>query len=346
MLIRKRLFASVVSLGLMGASMIATSALAASCGDGVGPCSCDDTVVVNTTLDPNDPVTSMVCLCNGLTVDSGVTLDLGGHSIRGSGVCSGIGVSGDAVTVANGHIINFSTGLGSVGIDGRFAGLDIERNDSGVFLMGPRNLLEQSVVHDNRGVGIRLGGNSHTVRKVGVARNGQEGIIAGGRGFHLVENSVIADNGSHGVALSGDGFSRVRQNVIRDNDADGIFVGVDFFGTIVRNVISGNGRNGFELVFGNGFTIDHNRITANGENGMRIAGHGQTVTSNITSMNGGGSPEFHGMLIETGDSHFERNRSERNGGFGMKATAAGNTYESNICSGNGLGDSDPKGLCR
>ena len=68
----------------------AQAALAADCGDGVGPCSCGDTVRTDTTLDDTDPVTATVCPCDGLLVASGVELNLGGHTISGSGVCVGV----------------------------------------------------------------------------------------------------------------------------------------------------------------------------------------------------------------------------------------------------------------
>jgi hypothetical protein len=350
MLIPKGLLARLVSLELLfiGGFAAVTSAQGRNCGDGVGPCSCGDTVVANTTLDASDPVTSAVCPCDGLVVD-GVTFDLGGHTLRGSGQCSGVTVLTSAnpdppATVTNGHIVNYSIGLDVRNEHHHFASLNITGNDTGVEVRGGRNLLEKSTVHGNRGVGIHLGSDSNTVRNVAITRNGEQGIVVGGRGFHLVERSTVTGNTSDGIDVFGDS-SRIRDNVVRDNGGHGVLVRASFRGEVIGNVITGNGGHGLDLV-GNGFTIDHNRITANDENGMRIGGHGHMVTKNITSGNGGDSPEFHGLLNDAFDSHVTGHRSERNAGFGIKATGAGNAYDANVCSGNGLGDSDPPGLCR
>ena len=76
-----------------------TPALAAECGDDVGgtrvACSCGDTVVSDTTLRPDDPVSRVRCDHDGLVVRAprgaaSIALDLAGLSIVGSGQGSGI----------------------------------------------------------------------------------------------------------------------------------------------------------------------------------------------------------------------------------------------------------------
>ena len=72
----------VWALGLIVASatvpVMISAARAADCGGGI-PCACGDHVAANHTLVSGvDPVTVTRCPGDGLTVGSGVTLDLGG----------------------------------------------------------------------------------------------------------------------------------------------------------------------------------------------------------------------------------------------------------------------------
>jgi hypothetical protein len=332
------LLSLIVSLG----SGAVTRAHAADCGDGVAPCGCDDTVVVDTTLDATDPVTSTICPCNGLTVQGGgVTLDLGGRTLTGSGQCVGIEVSAFGVTVVNGHIHNFGTGLEAFDHDGRFASLELANNDTGARVRSAGNVLAKSIVHQNRRLGIAVD-RGGSVRNVLVTGNGGAGILVGDSG--KVERSTVTHNAEAGVLVTGVGGT-IANSSVRDNGAEGIVVAVTG-NTVARNVVTQNLGTGID-VSGGGHAIDQNRVTANGGHGINfVAGGGNTVTRNITSLNGGDDKQFHGMLVGAVESEFSGNRSERNAGFGIAATAAGNGYDNNICSGNGLGDSDPSSLCR
>jgi hypothetical protein len=71
----------------------------ADCGDDIDgarvPCACGDVVVVDTRLDPSDPIVQGPCIADGLVVRarpdaSHITVDLNGLTIRGQGV--GVGV--------------------------------------------------------------------------------------------------------------------------------------------------------------------------------------------------------------------------------------------------------------
>src|SRR5262247_3599635 len=82
------------------------------CGERVGPCRCGDTVVTSTRLDGSDPVLQTPCPMNGLSVASGVRLEVGGTVRAAAGnTCSGIVVLPNAtnVVVTTGKIVGFQT---------------------------------------------------------------------------------------------------------------------------------------------------------------------------------------------------------------------------------------------
>jgi hypothetical protein len=250
-------------------------------------------------------------------------------------------VIGIGVTVVNGHIRHFGTGLSAFDHDGRFAHLELADNETGAHMRNPRNELAKSRVQRNRAFGIIVG-RGGSVRNVLVSRNGGSGILVGDSS--VVERSTVTHNAEAGIVVNGF-TSAIVDTHVRDNGAEGIVLGA-IGHTAARNVVTHNTGTGID-VSGGGHTIDQNRVTANGGHGINfVAGGGNTVTRNITSLNGGDDDQFHGMLVGAVESEFRGNRSERNAGFGIAATAAGNAYDHNICSGNGLGDADPSSLCR
>src|ERR1041384_6030684 len=93
----------------------ATRVDAKLCGDDVGgqdvACACGDVIVSDVVLDASDPVTQERCAADGLVVRSpqashGLTVDLRGQSLRGSGHGAGIllldGGPGGASVVSTG----------------------------------------------------------------------------------------------------------------------------------------------------------------------------------------------------------------------------------------------------
>jgi hypothetical protein len=241
----KRLSVSMlaVALGLLVTSPRA--ALAAFCGDDVGgsrvACACGDEVVSSTTLSSTDPVTVEPCSGDGLIVSvprdsTGITLDLGGLSIVGTGTGVGIrvvrggsegsrivgGGSGGALA----EIANFRTGISG-------SGRNVLAEVSGIY------------VHDNRSDGLRI--HSSGVR---------------------IEGVVSESNGRDGVSLLGHG-NRVDGVVSDGNLADGVKVrGKE---ATVSADSAGNRGNGF-VVSGHGNRVDGSTAASNGGVGIVTAG--------------------------------------------------------------------------
>jgi hypothetical protein len=300
----------LLAVMVLGGGLFAR-ALAADCGDGVGPCSCGDRVVTNSKLDGSDPVLRTTCPCDGLVVASGVALNIGG-TIQGSGACTGVRVEENAsggvatdVAITNGRIRGFGWGVRGAPIattHSRFSRLQLLDNIAeGISIFGDGNIVESNAV-----------------------QGGSVGIF-------------VTSLGSEG-------------NVVRLNRTEASFAGLVVMGSrniVSRNVMVG----GLYGLWAEGFrfTIDSNRAVRNCV-GFHVFFAGGVVSRNVAYDNGHGVQcdqlalhdgfEFaHTSLV------VDRNRAVHNAGFGIREFEP-NAYTGNLCSGNGAGDSDPPGLCK
>ena len=110
------LIALILGGAIAMSSILAATASAADCGGNV-PCACGNNVVSSRKLvagKSRDPVLNVVCSGNGLVLNtSGVILDLNGGKLRGSGKGVGVLIVADGVTIMNGRIDKFGTGIGT-----------------------------------------------------------------------------------------------------------------------------------------------------------------------------------------------------------------------------------------
>ncbi|MBU1112130.1 MAG: hypothetical protein KJ896_05095, partial [Nanoarchaeota archaeon] len=119
MYLKKRgvLLGVVVFLSILLASL----AYAANCGDGVGVCSCSDTLTASVTLGSSHPVTTTQCNATALTVGANdIIVNGNGTTITSNGSGYGIDNSGgfDNVTIKNfAGINNFTQGVYGAGME-------------------------------------------------------------------------------------------------------------------------------------------------------------------------------------------------------------------------------------
>jgi len=320
----------------------------ASCGGSI-PCACGNRVVRDRTLRGADPVTQTICPADGLVVAAGVTLDLGGATLRGQGAGVGVRIEPGAtqVRVKRGKVVSFATGVRGEATTGVYVA-DVQVLDSvqdGLNLTGDHHTVEKVVIQDSGDLGAAVVGNAARLSRLEVEGNGRAGVRLVGHG-HTLEQSVIDGNGEAGAEVSGDA-NQVARLSMDGNGGDGLFVG----GTgnrVTRNTTTRNGRDGLE-VHGASAVVERNHATSNGESGLEIHGTGHTVSSNTADLNTGTGLQ----VLETTGSRFDRNRSENNRGFGITDNSTGtrtsgtaNTYTKNTCSRNQAGLSMPLGLCR
>jgi len=218
--------AAAAAILLLGPSM--TEVGLAACGDNVNgervACRCGDSVVADTHLEAQDPVVRERCGGDGLFIRAPkgaatITLDLGGLSLIGSGIGTGIrvisGGSEGAVIIGGrpgdvAEIVGFGTGVDAHGSHRlkELRGLIVKGNKrDGVNVYGSPGALIQNVTStkngrdglrirsrgarvrsveasDNAKAGIRVSGETATVQAQ-VQGNHKEGVVARGRGHDL-----------------------------------------------------------------------------------------------------------------------------------------------------------------
>lgn len=209
---------------VVAAVMLAGAGTAAAKPNGVA---CGATLTSDTTL-----LADVVgCSGDGLSLDPGVTLNLNGHVISGSG--TGIGVRGG--NVANGTVSGFETGIGfastitNMTVSGNGTGINFSTSGTSGCHSGLRRRVEDSTIADNANTGIFLNAGACNVDVANnrVMFNGGDGVWAslsadGG----TYTNNFIHGNGANGINIR-ESFSAVVGNTVSDNGADGIHMSDD-----------------------------------------------------------------------------------------------------------------------
>ncbi|MBI4488601.1 MAG: right-handed parallel beta-helix repeat-containing protein [Deltaproteobacteria bacterium] len=274
---------------------LAGAAWAANCGGGV-PCSCGNTVNANTVLDDGfDSVVSTgpaeFCPGSGLTVNAGVTLNLGGKTIRGNRIGNGVTINGDNAVVTNGTIRGFNVGLSTAKDGGTISKIKALRNKTDgiqVLSVGQNNLLLSNQATENgvggTGDGISIAGDDNTLKSNKANSNAGIGI-----------NLLFSATGN-----------LLDKNTAEENSEDGI------------KVAGG--------VVGDGNTLTSNKASSNRGNGINVSSDGNTLTKNTANENFAS-----GIFVDTtADSNtLEGNKADKNSGTGVSVNGKLNSLTKN-----------------
>jgi hypothetical protein len=259
-----------------GALVVAVAAAALVAGPGsarVDAVTCDSTITSSVTL-----TSDLKCPADGFVVSGdGVTLDLGGHVVRGAAGGTGITVAGAHVTVQNGTVRGFREGIHVAAPfdagDSRLARLSVIRNEVGVVVASPIGRIEESAISENTLDGIRLSRVSDwSVDSTTMVRNGADGVSLVLTQDVRITRSVVTSNGRSGI----EGFvhadrTLVDENVVAGNSLFGITVR-NSTTRVLRNVVRNNGATGIALL--------------EDEGGPAFAQFYE-ITGNVSSKNGG-----------------------------------------------------------
>lgn len=336
------LFAVVVSCSVMLPSPVDASAV-----------SCATVLTGDVRLEAD-----LICSESALIVGAdGVTIDLNGYQIRGSGTGAGVSATGyRSLTVTNGTISGFSVGVGLFNHeDALLRGLKLSQNRWGLSSSrGTGNRLVHSlvsgsfefpvvaheseremVVSDNRFAGNRY--------ELAFSWNSARGHIVrnhfNGPGVSITEADgfVIEDNrfSGGGISLFSSGSNGVRRNHILDSPRVGVSIAGPFArgNHIEKNVIAGNDVGVMiRPVYVQRTRISMNQIRDNRSAGidMRVRAEwadGSEISQNVVHRNGfapSTNSAADGLRVEispgAGEVVVSRNKAIHNAGVGINVS--------------------------
>jgi parallel beta-helix repeat protein len=211
------------------------------------------------------------CVDGGIIVaKSGVTVDLGGHTITGLGEGDGIAAGGvSGVTIKNGSITNFEAGLRLTGVqNSRVHDVRLSLNsDASAWVEGSTgNKFLRNTMTENGDGGFRVIGSSRNR----IAGNTISGASDSGVGLEGLSsyNRLVRNN----VTLAGEGVK------VDDGTGNRLF----------RNTLSYNGGAGAEVAADAHSTrINENQTHFNGADGIFVEAAGTQINRNNAGCNGG-----------------------------------------------------------
>jgi parallel beta-helix repeat protein len=300
---------------------------------------CGDRITRDVRLDAD----LLNCSGNGLAVGAdGVTIDLGGHTVDGTGRGTGIlnGYWGNGyrdVTVRNGTVRGFRTGLRSGGRETRILRLVVTRNAAGGIVLRSRACrVEHNVVKDNAyGHGIFAGAASDCrIFANRVSGHLGTGIQASRSRGHVIERNRLVGNRQAGIMLAGTAGVRVARNTVVASAGPGIWL---FDGAtaneVLENTLAANER-GIAITLGGAANrIEGNSVSGSREIGIRLSetGPGNRVLANLIVMSG----EDGIAISESPQAIVGRNASHDNRDDGIDIKASDVMLFDNVTAGNG-----------
>lgn len=294
------------------------------------PVSCGDDVVVSTTL-----TADLHCAGTGLRVAPNVTLDLGGHTITGSG--AGVGlllidlpptdedippVRSD-VRVRNGRVTRFDRGLDSdyrfQSIFGSLAFDRVRIDHTFASITGPQatdlTILRSEIADNAYGPTAGFGSRAVTVRNSSISRNSLGGVGGFNVGF-VFDASVIDSNGSSVECVQGGATFRDTR-ITRNAGIMDLFQCGAFFDRVVYEGNSGGVR--VSQNWGGGVDIRNSRFANNAGVALDVReGAGSQIVDNVFVGNGAGLLwDCYPVCSITLANTISRNRFTRNAADGL-----------------------------
>jgi parallel beta-helix repeat protein len=271
---------------------------------------CGDFVTADVTLDSD----LIDCPGNGLLIRaSGVTVDLGGHTIDGTG--SGLGVVTlprvAHATIRNGTVRQFHD---AIVVDGRghvIRDCTVAQSHDGILLSAVFDgLVENVSAWGNDGSGI----NAPEATRVAMVRNHLFDNAAGVGGVSptdsLIAHNLVERNTFYGIRFFAAAGTTFERNSVDANGDFGIFLEEALTGNrILRNRVSRTGGDGIRLEEQSGSNVlERNSSDRNTDDGFDIAGPGATLVRNSAARNGD-----LGFDAPLGVALAERNKTRHNG---------------------------------
>jgi parallel beta-helix repeat protein len=283
------------------------------------------------------------CGGNGLVVGAdGITIDLNGHTLDGTGLGAGVLVDGfDSVTVTNGRVQEFDFGVQVTGATSRavVSGVTAQLNqEAGVALTGAAQatVRDGQVLDNPLGILLGPGTTGSVVAGNTVARTAGDGVRLEGADGNRVEANEVSESSGAGVALAGADGNAVIANTLSENDSGGVTVGEPDLpandNRVERNRVSGGGGPGVSVTDSSGNDLLANVASGSGSAGISLEGATDTlVRGNDVRGNAGGIE----LSESTGNRIESNNASGANGsGIALEGNSNGNAIVLNTAGGN------------
>jgi large repetitive protein len=315
---------------------------------------CGDVITQDTTLDSD----LADCTGDGLVIGAdGVTLDLGGNTVDGTGIGCGIANGHhecdspvedgyERVIVRNGAVSQFYIGVGvTAADDNALLDLRVRSCDAhGLSLFEASGTLIEGNVVTGSGRGIFLEADGNTIRRNRFSHNGGHGIEYVDSGRDRIEGNVVSHNGGDGIHGLGFEDMLVGRNLIAANSGHGLQAGDSARGNRIEgNRIQGNGSGGIYMQEGAGQNrIEDNWVLRNGGEifaaGALYIGDGDenVIRNNHISANSGSAAIL--LDYQNRNNLIAANHLARNSGDGIVLHPEGvndNLVEANHLSRNG-----------
>jgi hypothetical protein len=215
-------------------------------GGGVPIFACGQTVFQNAVLTAD----LLDCPGDAIVVGvDGVTIDLKGFTVDGTRSVSHSGVLADGfdrVTVKNGVVRDFGTGVRLRGVQASVSGVVASGNVIfGLEVDGDAAKIQSSTASGN-GYGIFIFGDSGTIQSSTFSGNGNYGIAVIGDAAKI-QSSTVSGNGGYGMRVDGDAAlikgNRADGNGFETPDNGGLGIDAAFSATpprVGKNVARGN----------------------------------------------------------------------------------------------------------
>ena len=339
------------------------AALAAALLIVIGPAHADD-VHCGQVLEASTTLAGdlLACAGDGLIVGAhGITIDLNGHSLVGTGAGAGIRNDGfDGVTVRNGTVETFLYGVqlnpGTVGnvvgalalttnksaavqLDGaagntiRGSTIESQANDGVVLVGGSGNSILGNTIGHSADRGISVQGSSGNVFESNrVTSSGDRGVVFEGSSGNWFEANTVSENGDAGIGLLlGSDSNVVRGNTVSSNQDAAVLVTGSHDNRIELNTVTQNGDAGVVLTDANESLILRNTISGSGDSGIYLEfSSSSVVRANDVRFNTGGVE-----VTSSNGNRVELNNASNTLGIGIELQdALGNTVVHNVANGN------------
>jgi hypothetical protein len=331
--------------------------------------SCGQTLT-HSTLVQND---LFDCLGNGLVAGAaGITIDLGGHTIDGTGLGSGVlGVGFASVIVTNGVLQEFDRAvtLGLGADQSIVTGITSTLNQEfAIAIEGADGVTirESTITGNVSGIVVLEATGAHVHHNVITLNSADGARIEGGDG-HRIERNLITESSGPAVSLVDADGNIVVDNTLTGNDA-GVVVGeVDLpsnDNVVERNDISLSSSAGVEVIGSNGTRIVGNTINEGGSVGVALDTATSSVvegndlrfnagaisleasTGNVIHRNDAGSSNGTGISLEalSLDNAVTANRASGNSGEGIYVGDAATAGDGNLIDGNTASNNSGAGI--